>query len=122
MKINATIMKEKSITVNQLVPSPKMHINMSRLNMMPNSPKGKNLQCELKLSLSIEEEGDGNKVLACINLSYVIIAELEDIDDDYEQTKYADKLFTALQPMYVSEANFLLRESPFPPMPLNVKC
>ena len=122
MNIKATIMKEKSMTVNQLLPSPKMHINMSRLNMMPNSPKEKNLQCELKLSLSIEDEENENKVLAVINLSYVIIAELEDGDIDYEQTKYADRLFVSLQPMYISEANALLRESPFPPIPLNVKC
>lgn len=122
MKINATLLKEKSITVNQFIPSPKMHISMSRINMMPLAPKEKNLQCELKLSINIEDETENKRVLAMINLSYVIIAELEDGDDDYEQTKYADKLFTALQPMYVSEANALLRESPFPPIPLNIKC
>ena len=122
MKINATLLKEKSITINQFIPSPKMHINMSRLNMMPATPKEKNLQCELKLSINIEDETDNKKILAIMNLSYVIIAELEDGDDDYEQTKYADRIFTVLQPMYVSEANTLLRESPFPPIPLNVKC
>ena len=122
MKINATLLKEKSISVNQFIPSPKMHINLSRLNMMPNSPKEKKLQCELKLGISIEDEIDEKKSLAVINLSYVIIAELEDGDDDYEQTKYADRLFNALQPMYVSEANSLLRESPFPPIPLNIEC
>lgn len=122
MKINATLLKEKSISVNQFIPSPKMHINLSRLNMMPNSPKEKKLQCELKLGISIEDEIDEKKSLAVINLSYVIIAELEDGDDDYEQTKYANRLFTALQPMYVSEANSLLRESPFPPIPLNIEC
>lgn len=122
MKINATILKEKSITVNQFIPSPKMHISMNRINMMPPAPREKNLQCELKLSINIEDETENKKVLAMINLSYVIIAEFEDGDDDYEQTKYADKLFTALQPMYVYEANALLRESRFPPIPLNIKC
>lgn len=122
MKINATLLKEKSITVNQFIPSPKMHINMSRINMMPATPKEKNLQCELKLSIIIEDETDDKKVLAIINLSYVIIVGLENNDDNYEQTKYADKLFAALQAMYISEANALLRESPFPPIPLNIKC
>ena len=122
MKINATLLKEKSISVKQFIPSPKMHINLTRLNMMPNSPKGKNLQCELKLGISIVDESNEENVLAVINLSYVIVAELDDTDDDYEQTKYADRLFTALQPLYVSEANGLVRESPFPPIPLNIKC
>ena len=122
MKINATLLKEKSITINQFIPSPKMHINMSRINMMPATPREKNLQCELKLSINIEDETDKKKILAIINLSYVIIAEMEDSDDNYEQTKYADRLFITLQPMYVAEANALLRESPFPPIPLNVKC
>lgn len=121
MKINATLLKEKNITVNQFMPSPKMHIDMSRLNMMPDKPREKNLQCELKLSINIEDEAD-KKILAVIVLSYVIFAELEDGDTDYEQTKYADRLFTVLKPLYVSEANTLLRESPFPPIPLNVKC
>lgn len=122
MKINATLLKEKSITVNQFIPSPKMRVNMSRINMMPATPKEQNLQCELKLSIIIEDETDDKKVLAIINLSYVIIVGLENNDDNYEQTKYADKLFAALQSMYISEANALLRESPFPPIPLNIKC
>ncbi len=122
MKINATLLKEKSISVNQFIPSPKMNISLTRVNMMPSTPKEKKLQCELKLGINIEDETNNKKVLANINLSYVIIAEIEDSDDEYEQTKYADRLFTALQSMYVSEANALLRESPFPPIPLNVKC
>lgn len=122
MKINATLLKEKNITVNQFIPSPKMHITLSRLNIMPDTPREKNLQCELKLSINIENEADNKKILAVINLSYVIIAELENDDDYYNQTKYADRLFTALQPMYISEANALLRETPFPPIPLNINC
>ena len=121
MIINSIILKEKNITVNQFIPAPKMHVSMSRLNMMPAKPKDNNLQCELKLTITIEDDAGDKKILSTINLSYVIIALLDD-KDDYEQEKYADKLFNVLQPMYLSEANKLLRESPFPPLPLNIKC
>ncbi|MCR5494362.1 MAG: hypothetical protein K6F15_01885 [Treponema sp.] len=122
MIINGLILKEKNISVNQYVPAPKMHISMNRLNMMPLTPNEKNLQCELKLNISIEDEVNKSNVLANITLSYIVLAVLEDGDNDYEQDKYANRLFAALQPMYISEANKLMRESPFPPIPMNIKC
>lgn len=122
MIINAIILKEKNIIINQLIPSPKMHISLSRINMMPSTPKDNNLQCELKLHINIEDEDNDKQTLATISLNYLIVAVLEDKDDEYEQNGYADKIFNVLQPLYLSEANKLLRESPFPPIPLNIQC
>ena len=119
MKINTTLLKEKSIIVNQFVPSQKMQINMNRINMMPDSVVGNHLQCELKLSINIED--DKKNVLAVINVAYVIIAVLEE-EESYKQDEYANRIFNALQSMYILGVNDLLKETPLPPIPFNIDC
>lgn len=119
MVITTTILKEKNVTINQFIPAQKMQIKMNRINIMPENPENNTIQCELKLSVNILD--DSQKDLAIVNLSYIVIVILEK-DDLYDKDDCANRIFTILQPMYVSETNNLLRESPFPPIPLNIKC
>lgn len=119
MVIHTAILKEKNIVIHQFFPAPKMQIKMDRNNLMPKAPINDNIQCELKLKIAIVDEK--SKELAVLNLNYIIIATIDDVDN-YEQNNCADRLIKALHPMYITEANSLLRESPFPPIPLNVKC
>ncbi len=119
MIINTTILKEKSVLINQFLPAPKMQIKMNRINIMPEKSEKNVIQCEIKFSILIVDENDKN--LANLTLGYIVIATLEQ-DDTYEKDDFADKLFKILKPMYISEANNLLRGSPFPPIPMNIKC
>ena len=119
MVLSSTILKEKNITINQFIPAQKMQIKMNRINIMPENLENNTIQCELKLSVNILD--DTQKDLAVVNLSYIVIAILED-NDVYNKDDCANRLFQLLQSMYISEANNLLRESPFPPIPLNIKC
>ena len=119
MVITTTILKEKNVTINQFIPAQKMQIKMNRINIMPENPENNTIQCELKLAVSIMD--DMQKDLAVVNLSYIVIAILEN-DEVYNKDESADRIFSVLQAMYVSETNNLLRESPFPPIPMNVKC
>lgn len=119
MTINTTLLKEKSIVVNQFIPSQKMQMQMNRINSMPLTPQDNNLQCELQLNLEILDEE--KKVLAVLKIAYIVIATLEN-EESYSQNEYADKIFASLQSMFFLSANELLRETPFPPLPLNIKC
>ena len=86
---------------------------------MPLSIKEKTLRCELELNISIEDEKQ--KPLVIIDLNYIVIANLDD-GDEYNQDSYANRLFDALQSIYMATANTLLLESHFPPLPLNIAC
>lgn len=119
MKINTVLLKDKSISINQLKPTQNLHINMNRLNLMPNTIQGKNLQCELHLNINIENED--KKLLANIGISYIVIAILDE-DDVYEQNEIADRLYKVLQSMFIYAANNLLQETPLPPIPINITC
>ena len=119
MTINTSILKEKSIDIRNLIPTPKMQIGMDRDNIMPESPENNKLQCELKLSITIYD--DGKNELVVLKLSHIVIATLEE-GEAYNQNNCADRLFKALQPAYIAEANSLLRESTYPPIPLNISC
>lgn len=119
MILTTTILKEKNLAINQFIPAPKMQIKMNRINVMPDKPTNNTIQCEIKLTVNILNEE--KKDLAIVNLSYIVIAMLEQ-NDKYEKGDCANRLFNVLQIMYISEANGLLRESPFPPIPLNIKC
>lgn len=119
MIINTTILKEKTVSINQFLPAPKMQIEMNRINIMPEKVVNNVIQCEIKFSINIFD-GD-KKALANLNLGYIVIATLEQ-DDKYEKDDCANRFFKVLQPMYIAEANNLLRESPFPPIPMNIKC
>lgn len=120
MIINTILLKEKNIIISQFVPATKMQITMNRLNMMPESPNGKNLQCELKLTITIEDEE--KKKLAEVSLGFVVVSFIDETDGLYNQSEFADKLFKVLQPLYITEANNLLLQSRFPPIPMNIKC
>lgn len=119
MTINTTILKEKSIDIRSIIPAPKMQIGMDRDNIMPESPGDNKIQCELKLSVTIYDDEKNELVL--LKLSHIVIATLGD-GEAYSQNDCADRLFKALQPMYIAEANSLLRDSPYPPIPLNISC
>ncbi len=119
MKIIRTILKEKHITVNQFAPTHKMNVNMNRLNLMPETPNGNNLQCELRLNANVLDEYQ--QTLATLNVSYLIIAVM-DQDDVYSQNECANRIFSVLQSMYINSVNELLRETPFPPLPMNLSC
>lgn len=119
MIINATILKEKNVLIKQFFPAPKMQIKMNRVNIMPEKSDSNVIQCEIKFSIKIIDEN--NKDLANITLSYIVVVTLEQ-KDVYEKDHYADTIFKILQPMYIAEANSLLKESPFPPIPMNIKC
>jgi len=120
MTINTVLLKEKDIIINQFVPATKMQIAMNRLNMMPEKPNENNLQCELKLTITIEDEE--KKKLAEVSIGFVVVAILNETDGIYNQSEFADRLFNVLQPMYIAEANNLLLQSRFPPIPMNIKC
>lgn len=120
MTVNTVRLKEKNIIINQSVPAAKMQITMNRLNMMPENPSEKNLQCELKLTITIEDEE--KKKLAEVFLGFVVVAIIDEADGMYNQSEFADKLFHVLQSMYISEANNMLLQSRFPPIPMNIKC
>ena len=119
MKVIRTLLKEKHITVNQFAPAPKLQINMSRLNLMPEAPNGNNLQCELRLNANLIDSFQ--QTLATLNVSYLVIAAMEE-GEVYEQTPCADRIFSVLQSMFIASINELLRETPFPPIPLNLSC
>ena len=119
MIINTTILKEKNVSINQFLPAPKMQIRMNRINIMPEKAVNNVIQCEIKFSINIID-GD-EKDLANLNLGYIVVATLEQ-GDVYEKNDCANRLFKTLQPMYIAEANSLLRESSFPPIPMNIKC
>ena len=119
MTINTTILKEKSIDIRSIIPAPKMQIGMDRNNIMPESPENNKIQCELKLSITIYDDEKNELVL--LKMSHIVIATLEE-GETYSQNDCADRLFKALHPMYIAEANSLLRDSPYPPIPLNISC
>ena len=119
MIINAAILKEKNVSINQFLPAPKMQIKMNRINKMPEKAVNNSIQCEINFSINIIDES--KKDLASLSLGYIVVATLEQ-DDVYEKDDCANRLFKILQPMYIAEANSLLRESPFPPIPMNIKC
>ncbi len=119
MIINTTILKEKNVSINQFLPAPKMQIKMNRINVMPEKVVNNVIQCEIKFSINILDGEE--KDLAHLTLGYIVVATLEQ-DDVYEKDDCANRFFKILQPMYIAEANSLLRESPFPPIPMNIKC
>lgn len=119
MKINAALLKEKNIIVNQFIPSPEMRIEMKRNNFMPSAPNRDNLQCELQVDVNIKDKE--GKILVSLKLVYLVISVLEK-GDVYSQQEYADRIYKALQSMFFSSANELLRETPFPPLPLDIRC
>lgn len=119
MTVTTTILKEKNVEIHQFIPAPKMQVKMNRINVMPDNPADNTIQCEIKLTVNILDEE--KKDLASVHLNYIVIAMLEQ-NDKYIKEDCANRLFNVLQPMYVSEVNNLLRESPFPPIPLNVNC
>lgn len=120
MLINGVTIKEKSIEVYEFMPSPKMQLNMNKTNLMP--PKvevSKDFNCVIKLEVKLKDES--GKDLVCMKVSYLILAVLED-GEIYNQEKTADSLFNQLESMYIKSINDLIRETPFPPLPLHIKC
>ena len=119
MKIESIILKDKSIIVNPGQITPQMKINLNRINMMPEAPIENHFQCELRLEINIED--NANNILATLKIGYIINAQL-DSGDNYKQNEYADRIYNVLQAMYITIANDLLRDSPFPPIPFNIVC
>lgn len=118
MTIKGILQKEKSISVNQFM-SARMRIAMNRTNLMPENISGSNLQCEIRLNIIIS--GENSQELAVIKLSNIVVAVLDD-DDVYDKEECAERLFKALNINYICAANELLKESQFPPLPLDIQC
>ncbi len=118
MTVNNVILKEKNIKISEVLPTtPKMHVEMHRNNEMPTEVNDKIFNCIITLEVKLLDENE--KELVYVKLSYLIIALLQ--DEKYSQDM-SNKIFDHLFSMYIKSVNDLLRESNYPPLPLNIKC
>lgn len=115
MLINNVILKEKSILVNQDMPSAKMKIKTRRSNIMPDSVKDSIFQCLIKNELTLEDENEHK--LVEINLSYLVVVELQ--EENYSKNM-VDAIYEKIASMYNKTMNDLLKETLYPPIPLNI--
>ena len=118
MIVKGITLKEKNIEVNTFMPPGKLKVNLNRMNYMPETVSNNELRCEIKVNVSLDDAE--NSVVKMV-LSYVVFAQVE-VGEIYSQQDFADRIFGAIQGIYMKEINDLLRETPFPPLPLNLKC
>lgn len=119
MLIKGATLKEKKIRVDVFMPMPKMHIKINRVNSMPDVViSNAEFNCVLEYSVIIKDKK--NTSLVETKVSFLILAILDE-NESYEQKQIADRIFRALEPMFLKAVNDMLRETSFPPLPLNVK-
>ncbi len=118
MIVKGITLKEKNIEVNAFMPPKKLKVNLNRMNYMPETVPNNELRCEIKVNISLDD--DENSVVKMV-LSYVVFAQVE-VGEIYSQQDFADRIFGVIQGIYMKEVNDLLKETPYPPLPLNLKC
>lgn len=116
MKIDHIIVKEKSISRNDLQPVKNLHMKVNRINLMP--PPAASLDkfsCVIEVDLNIDNEEEKN--VASARLAYFIFVSLEQ-EELYEQDPCANKIFELTHLLYWSDFNAMLKEVNLPPLPL----
>lgn len=113
MKIDNFIIKEKSISRENLQPLKQLGVKFNRMNFMPPSADDK-FTCVIEISVIISDsEGNG---IAAAKLAFFVFATLE--GETYVQNETADQLFSMMKLAYWQELNRMFHEVNLPPVPI----
>lgn len=113
MIIDNIILKEKSISRENLQPVKHLGIKFNRMNYMPASAEDK-FSCVIEISVVVTDEN--NNGVASAKIAFFIFASLN--GDVFEQSPTADGLFEMAKFAYWQELNRLFHEVNLPPVPV----
>ncbi len=118
MLIKGVTLKNKSIAVESFMPIQQMHIKIDRISSFPPNVESEvDFNCELEYNVKIQD--DEKKTLVKLQLTYYIMAQIAK-DETYKQEKCADKMFNALEPLFVRAVNDMLKDTSYPALPLKM--
>ena len=113
MKIDNFIIKEKSISRENLQQLKQLGVKFNRMNFMPPAATDK-FTCVIEISVMISDNaGTG---IAAAKLAYFVFATLE--QEEYIQDQTANQLFSMMKLSYWQELNKLFQEVNLPPIPI----
>ncbi|MCR5218438.1 hypothetical protein [Treponema sp.] len=116
MKIDHIIIKEKSISRDNLQPVKNLHMKVNRINLMPPpAAEMDKFNCVIEVDLNIDNEEQKN--VASARLSYFIFVTLDE-GESYDQDSTANGIFALTNLLYWHDFNAMLKDVNLPPLPL----